>query len=68
MSYRIFILNQHDEGRMEVDEHFADDMAALNHAKELLTRARAAEVWHGERLVARLGSDFELGARGAELR
>ena len=68
MSYRIFILNQHDEGPMEVREHFADDLAALNHAKELLARARAAEVWHGERLVARLGSDFELGARGAELR
>ena len=68
MSYRIFILNQHDEGPMEVREHFADDVAALNHAKALLARARAAEVWHGERLVARLGSDFELGARGAQLR
>ncbi|HEY2356762.1 MAG TPA: hypothetical protein VGH86_04875 [Phenylobacterium sp.] len=68
MSYRIFILNEHDEGPMEVHEQFNSDAAAVDHARALLARARAAEVWHGSRLVARLGSDFDLDSRGAKLR
>jgi hypothetical protein len=65
MSYRIFILNPADRGCMELREQFADDHEAVSHAAALLADAHAAEIWHGERLVARLGEAFQLGPRGA---
>ncbi|WP_041373152.1 hypothetical protein [Phenylobacterium zucineum] len=60
-SYRIYVLNRQDRIADEIEGQFPTDRAALERAEEVLTGRYAAEVWHGERLVARLGGCLELG-------
>jgi hypothetical protein len=64
MSYRIYVLNDHDAGGIEEPHDFADDEAAIRHAQRLARGAVAAEVWEGERLVVRRGAPFPMGPRG----
>jgi hypothetical protein len=63
--YRIYVLNHRDEGGMEITEEFRRDEDALSHASTLLSAGYAAEVWHEDRLVARLGGHYEVGPRGS---
>lgn len=65
MPYRIYVLNDRDEGGMEITEEFGSHEDALSHASNLLSAGYAAEVWHEDRLLARLGEPYEVGPRGS---
>lgn len=59
-TYRIYVLTSQDDVADVVENPFADDRAALETAEDLSAGQYAAEVWAGERLVARLGGEFSL--------
>ncbi|MDB5458581.1 MAG: hypothetical protein JWO72_322 [Caulobacteraceae bacterium] len=53
-SYRLYNLS--DQGGIvgAVNRSFADDSEALSHARELLERVPAIEIWQTDRLVGRV--------------
>src|SRR5438552_3932434 len=66
LTYRIYLLDDQDQGGMELAETFPDDAAALRYAEALLPQAYAAEIWEGDRLVARLGGEYIVRPTAAE--
>lgn len=60
-SYRIYVLNPQDRIADLIEAVFETDAAALRRAETALGHGYAAEVWQGERLVARLGGELRLG-------
>jgi hypothetical protein len=54
-TYRIYVLNSQDRVEDIVENPFASDHEALETAEDLSAGQYAAEVWSGERLIARLG-------------
>jgi hypothetical protein len=59
-TYRIYVLNPEERVAEVIEDAFATDLEALKTAEDLSIGQYAAEVWDGERLVARLGSEFSL--------
>jgi hypothetical protein len=62
--YRIYVLNSQDRVADEIEQRYASDRMALERAEDLSAGQYAAEVWAGERLVARLGPEFEITSAG----
>lgn len=60
-SYRLYLLNRDDRISDAMEGLFADDDEALAQAEAARNGYYAVEVWHGARLVARLGEEFLLG-------
>ena len=58
--YRIYILNFDDVVEDEHEDRFGSDREALERAEDARAGEYAAEVWQGERLVARLGGALRL--------
>jgi len=58
--YRIYVLNAQDCVAAALERLFRTDREALEKAEDLSAGQYAAEVWQGERLVARLGGAFLL--------
>ncbi|HEY8616436.1 hypothetical protein [Phenylobacterium sp.] len=58
--YRIYVLSHDERVAAEVAARFANDNAALELAEDAYAGHYAAEVYEGERLVARLGGPFLL--------
>ena len=56
--YRIYVLDGQDHVACAREDRFASDRAALEAAEDARAGQYAAEVWQGERLVARLGGEF----------
>ena len=59
--YRIYVLNRQERVAEKYEDAFPSDRAALERAEDLGAGQYAAEVWDGERLVARLGGEFRIG-------
>jgi hypothetical protein len=59
-AYRIYVLNRDERIAAAVEAIFANDNAALQTAEDAYMGHYAAEVYDGERLVARLGGPFKL--------
>jgi hypothetical protein len=59
--YRIYVLNRQDRVAEKFEDAFPSDRAALEAAEDVSAGAYAAEVWDGERLVARLGGELRIG-------
>lgn len=59
--YRIYVLNPQERVSEKFEDAFPSDRAALECAEDVRGGAYAAEVWDGERLVARLGGEFRIG-------
>jgi hypothetical protein len=59
--YRIYILNLQDRIAEILEDSFTSERHALERADHLRGGHYAAEVWTGERLVARLGGVLQLG-------
>jgi hypothetical protein len=59
--YRIYVLNRQDRIAEAREQTLPNDRAALEAAEDASAGQYAAEVWAGERLVARLGGDLPLG-------
>jgi hypothetical protein len=59
-TYRIYVLNAEDRVAEIVENNFDGDRQALETAEDLSAGQYAAEVWDGERLVARLGGELSL--------
>lgn len=57
-TYRIYVLDPEDRVADIVETRFPDDRRALEAAEDLSVGQYAAEVWAGERLVARLGGEL----------
>ncbi len=60
-SYRIYVLSPQDRIAGLIEATFETDIAALRRAETELADRYACEVWEGERLVARLGGQLQLG-------
>lgn len=60
-TYRIYILNKEDRISGKMERAFPNDREALKIARDLSAGQYAAEVWAGERLVARMGGELCLG-------
>lgn len=58
--YRIYVLNAQDRIANALERLFRSEREALETAEDLRAGAYAAEVWQGERLVARLGGALTL--------
>jgi hypothetical protein len=58
--YRLYVLNDVERVENSLEEEFPDDAAALDRAAASLCGEKAVEVWAGERLVARLGREFNV--------
>ncbi|WP_374472777.1 hypothetical protein [Phenylobacterium sp.] len=58
--YRIYVLSHDERVTAELEALFANDNAALQRAEDAYAGQYAAEVYDGERLVARLGGPFRL--------
>jgi hypothetical protein len=58
--YRIYVLDQLERIAASLEEVFEGDSAALKCARLAAVGQYAAEVWNGERLVARLGGQLRL--------
>ena len=58
--YRIYVLNGQERVFEATETEFPSDEKALEHAEEVSAGQYAAEVWMGERLVARLGAEFRI--------
>ncbi|MCR5877085.1 hypothetical protein [Phenylobacterium sp. J367] len=58
--YRIYVLNQDERVAAELEQAFCNDNAALEKAEDAYAGHYAAEVYDGDRLVARLGAPFDL--------
>ncbi|WP_332701625.1 hypothetical protein [Devosia sp.] len=59
-SYRLYVLGPQERLWDARELQFCDDEAALAQADTLRQDNCAVEVWTGERLVARLGAEFNL--------
>jgi hypothetical protein len=59
-SYRLYILTRHERISGSLNAHHASDEDALTFAEALRGAAHAVEVWLGERLIGRVGAQFEL--------
>jgi hypothetical protein len=60
-SYRIYVLNRQERIAEALETAFPTDLEALERAEDVRAGEYAAEVWAGERLVGRLGGEFQLG-------
>lgn len=60
-TYRIYVLTSQDRVKDSIEDKFASDEVALETAEDLSAGQYAAEVWAGERLVARLGGALRVG-------
>jgi hypothetical protein len=60
--YRIYVLNRDEQVTRELSTTVAQDTAALQRAEDAYAGEYAAEVYEGERLVARLGGPLLLDA------
>jgi hypothetical protein len=60
-AYRLYVLNDRDLVADAIENEFASDIEALARAEAVRHDEYAVEVWTGERLVGRLGGDFEVG-------
>lgn len=58
--YRLYLLNRDDHVARSFEGLFSDDEAALARAEFERQNHDAVEVWSDERLVGRLGREFEL--------
>jgi hypothetical protein len=58
--YRIYVLNPEERVAEKFEDAFPSDRAALERAEDISAGQYAAEVWDGERLVARLGGEFRI--------
>jgi hypothetical protein len=58
--YRIYVLDVQERIAASLEEPFASDSAALKCAWIAAVGQYAAEVWKGERLIARLGGALKL--------
>ena len=58
--YRIYVLNPEDRIARRFEQDFPSDQAAIERAEDISAGQHAAEVWAGERLVARLGREFRI--------
>lgn len=61
MSYRLYVVTAEENISRAVEHDFGDDTEALALAARLCERQHAVEVWNGERLVGRVGGDFDFG-------
>ncbi|HEX2558746.1 hypothetical protein [Phenylobacterium sp.] len=59
-SYRLYILTRHERISGSMNASHASDEEALTFAEALRGAAHAVEVWLGERLIGRVGAEFEL--------
>lgn len=59
-SYRLYILTRHERISGSMNASHASDEEALGFAEALRGAAHAVEVWLGERLIGRVGAEFEL--------
>lgn len=59
-SYRLYALSPQERIADACEAQFPDDVAALAVADEMQREHYAVEVWSGERLVARVGGEFNL--------
>jgi hypothetical protein len=58
--YRIYVLNREEQVARQMSAQFPRDVEALQQAEDAYAGQYAAEVYEGERLVARLGGPFLL--------
>jgi hypothetical protein len=58
--YRIYVLNSQDRVADQIEQRYPSDKLALERAEDLSAGQYAAEVWAGERLVGRLGPEFQI--------
>jgi hypothetical protein len=58
--YRIYVLDRLERIAASLEEAFEGDQQALKCARIASIGQYAAEVWHGPRLVARLGGQLQL--------
>ena len=58
--YRIYVLHRDERVAAELAASLANDNAALEHAEDAYAGHYAAEVYDGDRLVARIGGPFKL--------
>lgn len=61
-TYRIYVLDRRERIAVAREVRFAADRDALDYARRIRSGYAAAEVWEGERLVARLGAEFRIPA------
>jgi hypothetical protein len=59
-SYRLYILTRQERISGSMNACHASDEEALSFAEALRGAAHAVEVWLGERLIGRVGAEFEL--------
>ncbi|HEY9218549.1 MAG TPA: hypothetical protein VIO94_10905 [Phenylobacterium sp.] len=59
-SYRLYVLTRSERISNSLHARHASDADALNFAEALRGAAHAVEVWLGERLIGRVGAEFEL--------
>jgi hypothetical protein len=59
-NYRIYVLNPQERIAEKFEDAFPSDRAALERAEDVRAGQYAAEVWDGDRLVARLGEEFRI--------
>lgn len=62
-NYRLYVVTAEENIFHAVEHEFSNDSEALAQAEQLRMRQHAVEVWTGERLVGRVGGDFDFGAR-----
>ncbi|HVI33696.1 hypothetical protein [Phenylobacterium sp.] len=60
IEYRIYVLSGDERIAQALEDRFANDNEALERAEDVYAGHYAAEVYDGERLVARLGGPFKL--------
>jgi|KBSSwiStaDraftv2_1062776.scaffolds.fasta_scaffold03182_10 hypothetical protein len=59
-AYRLYVLDERDLVADAIENEFTSDGEALARAEAVLCDEYAVEVWAGQRLVGRLGADFEV--------
>lgn len=59
--YRLYVVTAGEDISRSLEHDYPNDHEALAQAARLRTDDHAVEVWTGERLVARLGEDFDFG-------
>jgi hypothetical protein len=59
-SYRLYVLTRQERISRSLHVTQATDEEALSFAEALRGAAHAVEVWWGERLIGRVGAEFEL--------
>ncbi len=59
--YRLYVVTAGEDISQTLERDYPNDHEALAQAARLRAQEHAVEVWTGERLVARLGGDFDFG-------